>query len=267
MGVEIVEFFHGYYILNMLVSAVFPLLRGIEPLCVCMFEKDENGACTFDYRDIEIMMFLAFIIVIKNRKWQSTKEYIANLFMFSKCANVLLLMRQDLRWGSLYALICVILFIAFPEPSYSGPDNISYFRASGLDEALLQNPKKVYLVEFFAVWSPECSRISNTFAKLSLRYGNDHFKFCKLDATKYEKVAEKYRIDCSVKSKNLPTLVLFEDGKEKMRRPTFSTKGTVNPYVFSEENLIRDFNLNEIYKATKNLKDSRSAKKDVKKND
>ena len=252
-----VEFLHGYYIVNTLVSTVFPLLRGIEPLCSMAFELDEQGVCTFDYRDIEIMMFLAFVIVLKNRKWASTKEYIANLFMFAKSTNVLLLMRQDLRWGSLYLLLCVVLFIAFPEPSYSGPDKVTYFRASGLDEAMAQNPKKVYLVEFFAVWSPECSRMSAAYSKLSLRYANDFFVFGKLDATKYEKVAEKYRIDCSVKSKNLPTLILFEGGKEKMRRPVFDVKGAVKPYVFSAENMIRDFNLNEIYKATKNLKDPR----------
>jgi len=254
MGIDILEYLHGYYILNVFASAIFPVLRGIEPLCTCMFELAEDGTCTFDYRDVEIMMFLAFVIVIKNRKWLSPKEYISNLFMFSKCANFLLLMRQDWRWGVLYALLCIVLFIAFPEPSYSGPDNVSYFRGSGLDEALLQNPRKFYLVEFFAVWSPECARMSTAFAKLSLRYGNDDFKFCKLDATKYEKVAEKYKIDCSVKSKNLPTLVLFENGKEKMRRPVFNSKGAITPYLFTEENMIRDFNLNEIYAATKDKK-------------
>jgi len=262
MVTQIVEYLHGYYILNAVVSAVFPLIRGIEPLCTCLFELSEDGTCTFDYRDIEIMMFLAFVIVIKNRKWQSAKEYISNLFMFSKCANFLLLVRQDLRWGFLYGLLCIILFIAFPEPSYSGPDNISYFRGSGLDDALIQNPKKIYLVEFFAVWSPECSRMSSAFARLSLRYGNDYFKFCKLDATKYEKVAEKYKIDCSVKSKNLPTLILFENGKEKMRRPVAQTGGKITPYIFNEENMIRDFNLNEIYAATKGKKDKKAVKAD-----
>jgi len=251
------EYLNGYYILNALASVVFPIARGIEPICSCMFELAEDGTCTFDYRDVEIMMFLAFVIVIKNRRWLTMKEYISNLFMFSKCANFLLLFRQDFRWGFLYGLICLILFIGFPEPSYSGPDNVSFFRGSGLDEALLQHPKKAYLVEFFTVWSPQCAQISTTFAKLSIRYGNDYFQFGKLDATRYEKIAEKYKIDCSVKSKNLPTLVLFENGKEMMRRPNFNSKGNVIQYAFTEENVIRDFNLNEIYAATKDKKDKK----------
>jgi len=259
-----VEYLHGYYILNVLASILFPVLRGVEPICQCIFELADDGTCSFDYRDVEIMMFLAFVIVIKNRRWKSAKEYISNLFLFSKCANFLLLVRQDMRWGCLYGLLCIFLFIAFPEPSYAGPDNVSYFRGSGLDEALIQNPKKVYLVEFFAVWSPECARMSADFAKLSLRYGNDYFKFYKLDATRYEKVAEKYKIDCSVKSKNLPTLILFENGKEKMRRPTLNINGKVNPYLFTEENMIRDFNLNEIYASTKDKRDRKVDKTDKK---
>lgn len=258
---HISEYLYGYYFTNLLASVIFPIARGIEPLCSCVFELGEDGTCTFDQRDVEIMIFAALVIVVKNRKWKTSKEYISNLFLFSKCTNFLLLFRQDLRWGFMYAFVCMILFIAFPEPSYAGPDNISYFRGSGLDEALIQNPKKIYLVEFFAVWSPQCSRISSLYAKLSLRYGNDYFKFGKLDATKYEKVAEKFKIDCSVSSKNLPTLILFEDGKEKMRRPVIKSNGTATAYSFTEENLIRDFNLNEIYAATKDKKDKRDNKK------
>lgn len=144
-----------------------------------------------------------------------------------------------------------------------GPDKLTYFRGSGLDEALHQHPQRYYLVEFYAVWSPPCARFSSLFARLSLRYGNDFFVFGKLDVTKYRMIADRYKIDVSVKSKNLPTLVLFEDGKEKMRRPYFNTKGAAVNYNFNEENIIRDFNLNEIYGKTKGLKDPRKKEKKV----
>lgn len=44
----------------------------------------------------------------------------------------------------------------------------------------------------------------------------------------------RYKVDGSSWSKQLPTIVLFENGKEKMRRPYVDYKGTVQKFFFSE---------------------------------
>lgn len=242
-----------HFVLNTIACTLYIVLKIWPSSCNMFFEVNENGECGFDYRDIEILMFLCFVIVLKNRRWKplTAVEYISNVYLFAKCGNTLLFFRQDLRWGVLYSILCLILFVAVPEPIYKGPEKIIHFRRQALDERLFHHPKETWIVEFYAPWSPPCTRFASTFAKLSLHYDNDLLKFGKLDVNKYEKIAQKYRIDVSVKSKNLPTIVVFEKGKEILRRPTIDAKGIVTSYQFKEENLIQDLNLNELFKNSK----------------
>ena len=52
----------------------------------------------------------------------------------------------------------------------------------------------------------------------------------------------RYKINTSSFSKQLPTLILFQDGKEKIRRPAMSAKGTVLKHTFTKV-----CNLNQLY--------------------
>ena len=209
-------------------------------------------------------MFLLFVLAVKNRRWQTihAKDYLSNVFVFTKCTNTLMFFRRDFRWGFTYLLFCLVLFVVFPEPSYSGPDQVHYFRGQALDEELLHNPKTTWLVEFYTTWSPPCTRFSQTFATLSVQYHHDFLNFGKLNCSAYETIGKKYKVDVSVRSKNLPTLILFENGKEKMRRPVLNIDGSVRPYIMTAENIIRDFNLNELYAEAKKKNTEKPKKKD-----
>ncbi len=44
----------------------------------------------------------------------------------------------------------------------------------------------------------------------------------------------RFNVDTSVSSKQLPTLILFVNGKEKMRKPVIDKKGTVWKYTFTK---------------------------------
>uniref|UniRef100_UPI00398F6226 thioredoxin-related transmembrane protein 2-like n=1 Tax=Pristiophorus japonicus TaxID=55135 RepID=UPI00398F6226 len=52
-------------------------------------------------------------------------------------------------------------------------------------------------------------------------------------------------------TKQLPTVIMFQGGKEMMRRPQIDKKGRAVSWTFSEENMIREFNLNELYQRGK----------------
>lgn len=259
---EIKKWFNSHYILNAVACLLYLVTKMVPPICFALFEPNNEGECQLDWRDTEILMFLCFVVVIKNRRWKplTSIEYISNIILFGKCANALLFFRQDMRWGTIYLILCLILFVAFPEPIYKGPENITFFRGQALDEELLHNPRNTYIVEFYANWASSCTRLAGTFAKLSIQYGNEFMKFGKLDVNKYEKIAQKYRVDVSVTSKNLPTIIIFQNGKEVMRRPTINSKGEVEPYIFKEDNIIRDLNLNELYSESKKKESSKTKK-------
>jgi len=260
---EMKYWFSSHYILNTIACTIYMLTKTIHPVCISLFELDENGNCQLDYRDTEVLFFLAMVIVLKNRKWKplTAVEYVSNIYLFAKLANLLLFFRQDLRWGALYAIVCLLLFIAFPEPSYTGPEKITYFRGQALDEQILHHPEETWIIEFFAPWSPPCNRFASTFANLSLKYDHPLLKFGKLDVNKYEKIGQKHRVDVSVSSKNLPTIIVFENGKEISRQPTVNPDGSIKVHQFKEENLIRDLDLNDLYARAKQRATDRNKKK------
>ena len=63
---------------------------------------------------------------------------------------------------------------------------------------------------------------------------------------RYSEVAEKYHINTSALSRQLPTLILFQDGKETGRVPAIIT-GQVQKFNFREEEIVNTFDLNNMY--------------------
>ena len=59
-------------------------------------------------------------------------------------------------------------------------------------------------------------------------------------------MAEKYHINTSALSRQLPTLILFQDGKETGRVPAIIT-GQVQKFNFREEEIVNTFDLNNMY--------------------
>lgn len=68
---------------------------------------------------------------------------------------------------------------------------------------------------------------------IEFRYALENFKFGKVDVGRYPDAAAKYDISDSSTSKQLPTLILFKDGKEAERRPYADHKGKLVKFLFS----------------------------------
>ena len=48
--------------------------------------------------------------------------------MYAKVANLILFFRADPRYGLVYLLLFTLQAILLPEPTYKGPEKITYFR-------------------------------------------------------------------------------------------------------------------------------------------
>ncbi|KAG2464386.1 TMX2B protein, partial [Polypterus senegalus] len=138
-------------------------------------------------------------------------------------------------------------------PLYMGPEYVKYFSDKTIDEELEKDRRVTWLIEFFANWSPECQSFASVYADLSLKYNCAGLKFGKVDVGRYSEVSKKYKVSTSSLTKQLPSLILFQGGKEVMRRPQIDKKGRAVSWTFSEENIIREFNLNELYQKLKKL--------------
>ncbi|XP_051514061.1 thioredoxin-related transmembrane protein 2-A-like [Myxocyprinus asiaticus] len=247
-------FFRPYYFLSLLLTLAFPAVRSCPGLCEHLPSQREDGnSCAFDWREVEILMFLSAIVMMKNRRAITVEQHIGNIFLFSKVANVVLFFRVDLRLGLLYLTLCVVFLIACKPPIYMGPEYIKYFSETTIDEELERDSRVTWIVEFYANWSPECQSFAPIFADLSLKYNCLGLKFGKVDIGQYGAVAERYRVNPSPLSKQLPSLLLLQGGRELMRRPQVDKKGRAIAWTFTQENIIREFNLNEIFQKFKKL--------------
>lgn len=242
-------------------SIAFLAVRKTPGICDHLATQREDGnSCDFDWREVEILMFLSAIVMMKNRRAITVEQHVGNIILFSKVANVILFFRLDIRMGLLYLTLCIVFLMTCKPPLYMGPEYIKYFSDKTIDDELDRDSRVTWIVEFFANWSPECQSFASVYADLSLKYNCAGLKFGKVDIGRYGEVSKKYKVSASPLSKQLPSLVLFQGGKEVMRRPQVDKKGRAVSWSFTEENIIREFNLNELYQKSKKLNKTKGDK-------
>ncbi|XP_046860429.1 thioredoxin-related transmembrane protein 2-like [Xenia sp. Carnegie-2017] len=241
----LLPYFTSYYVLNTLASIAYIVLKTVHPFCNWLFMGEES--CQLSMSDCETLVFVGVVMAFKNSKWKrdANREVFGMATGFFKAVNLILFLRSNFPLFVFYGVFCIVLFVAVPESIYSGPDSVQLFSAASLEEELQENDQVTYLVEFYTMWSPPCKRISEPFAEVSLKFDHEYLRFGKIDLGRYPMIARKYNIDDSVSSKQLPTLILFQDGKEIKRRPTKSVgpDGKVKLFGFTKENIIKAFGL------------------------
>ena len=70
--------------------------------------------------------------------------------------------------------------LLLPEPTYKGPENIVYFRDNNFTEEISRDKNVVWMVTFYAAWSPACIDFASIFSKISSEYGLPNLKFGKV---------------------------------------------------------------------------------------
>ncbi|XP_062381301.1 thioredoxin-related transmembrane protein 2-A [Sardina pilchardus] len=242
-----------YYIVSFVISVAFLLIRKCPGICENLPSQREDGdSCNFDWREVEILMFLSAIVMMKNRRAFTVEHHIGNLLLFSKVASTILFFRVDIRLGLFYLALCLVFVMTCKPPIYMGPEYITYFSDKTIEEELKRDSRVTWIVEFYANWSPECQSFAPVFAELSLKYHCTFLRFGKLDVGRYGEMAESYKVKPSPLSKQMPSLIIFQNGREIMRRPMVDKKERAVSWSFTEDNIIREFNLNELYqKSTK----------------
>ena len=89
----------------------------------------------------------------------------------------------------------------------------------------------------------------------------------KIDVGRYPEVAEKFHVNTSPLTRQLPTCILFQDGKETGRVPAILS-GQVQKFTFREEEIVNTFDLNSMYaelKKDKRFKEAPKVEEETKK--
>ncbi|KAK0166647.1 hypothetical protein PV327_004139 [Microctonus hyperodae] len=244
--------FRPYYLINIFLSLSYLVSKRTPFICQYVFAEVE---CELNGRETEILFFLMIVIMMRTRKAGSVTmiNYLSSSFVYTKVANLILWFYADVRMGILFAIIFILCGLILPEPTYQGPENVTYMRgATGLQDELQRDTKVIWLITFYTAWNPACVNFAPIFSQLSAEYALENFKFGKVDVGRYPDAAAKYHISDASTSKQLPTLILFKDGKEFERRPYADSKGKLVKFLFSLDNVKTAFDMNNIYKTCKN---------------
>lgn len=231
---------------SIILSSLFLAYRKFPPVCSRVPTKD-GDVCTFEWREGEVYMFLMCFVMIKNRSAVSLQQMIETFLTFSKLVNTVLFYRADPRLGFVYVLLCFLSLWIFPDVFTEGPEEILYLSDKTLDEVMRENSSVVWVIEFFTTWSPQCHAVAPVFLDLAKEFATDYLRFAKLDAGSYPAAASKYGINTSTLSRQLPTIVVFENMKPVNWRPMKGKNNKIIKYSFTEENVIRDFGMSILY--------------------
>lgn len=78
----------------------------------------------------------------------------------------------------------------------------------------------------------------------------------KIDVGRYPEIAEEHHINTSALTRQLPSVIMFQDGKEVGRAPAIHN-GKIQKFLFKEDEMVKVFDLNNLYTECK--KDKRYA--------
>ncbi|KAK3270573.1 hypothetical protein CYMTET_21034 [Cymbomonas tetramitiformis] len=212
---------------------------------------------------------LMVVIVVKLLRAQTMDAFMSDVFMFSKTVIVFLCYIVDMRLFSWYMILFTVLFLLLSQPFYDGPENIMYFTPPAFDDHVrAADPSVRWLVEFYVTWSPSCVHLEPIISELSLKYSSEKLQFGKMDLGRWPLMAKELNVSMKGTSPQLPTLIMFEGGKEICRIPHVFSDGSVAKGRYRKRDLIRGFDLdNATYKGKtttvekKNEKTKTSAKK------
>ncbi len=85
---------------------------------------------------------------------------------------------------------------------------------------------KIALVDFWAEWCQPCRIQGPIVSELADEYqDNDKIKICKLDVERNRKIATKLQV------RNIPTIIIFKNGKEVERLVGVKTKGILKKAI------------------------------------
>ena len=87
-------------------------------------------------------------------------------------------------------------------------------------ESVVLNSEKPVLLDFWATWCGPCKMIAPVLEEISEEYG-DKIVVAKLDVDEVPSIAGKYNV------MSIPTLVVFENGKEVNRLVGFRPKAQI----------------------------------------
>ncbi|GAM19733.1 hypothetical protein SAMD00019534_029080 [Acytostelium subglobosum LB1] len=203
-----------YYIANGSVLIGFVLLRLFNQI-----EKSADERLTIYYA-----LGATALKLMKNRRIDSLDFVLTSIIFVAKLLTLYLLYSvQNYPYLILYTLTYALLFAILPQPVAAiQSTKVVYLNqltmADRLADSAAAPGDDFWLIEFYALWSPVSNYLATPMSTIANRY-NKTLHVGKVDVGRWKPLTAKFHLDDSVRSKQIPSVILFRNGVELMRMP------------------------------------------------
>jgi Thioredoxin len=250
------RFWNSYFISNGVLILVYILMR-------FFIAKPSNLIVTDEYlprslssnREVQVMCTGTIILFVKYIKSPTWESFLMNFFFFYKCCFIVLLYFSNV-WAMIwYLLICLIVWMLFKMPLQITDNKFINITSVSQLESEVLNSNKAWVILFYSPQSSESIETISLWCEMSLKYTNNSLKFGKVDVSESKFLAKKCAIDPSGFSRQIPSLILYSEGKELKRFPPVNSSGEVGMVInYKYKEIIKYLGIDRLYLATRNKK-------------
>eukprot|EP01017_Pseudomicrothorax_dubius_P027919 TRINITY_DN3273_c0_g2_i2.p1 TRINITY_DN3273_c0_g2~~TRINITY_DN3273_c0_g2_i2.p1 ORF type:complete len:274 (-),score=59.32 TRINITY_DN3273_c0_g2_i2:95-916(-) len=262
------RFLKGYYIVNAILLIVYPVSR----VAWIRMTPGLSAADTMGYtRETNFLGILAMIAAIKFYKSATAEQFFMEIFFYGKVFIFGLYIFVDPKISIIYLFASIVIWLFFKLPKYDGPtrmvriQNEEEFnklisketrvgnKVASPSELPYEKMSKMWFVELYVDWADTCQYTKSIWAEFSNKYTTERFGFATVNLQKIPEIAKRFQINTSGLSRQLPTLILFEEGKEYIRFPPIEEKtGKIGRVLkYDKKQLAKYFDLEKRFLATR----------------
>jgi hypothetical protein len=258
--------YHGS---SLLLAFAYPLLRLAGVSATPRLRAISMDWPLFSYFSLENLVLLSGLVAVLGKQYNSysTGQQLNELYRLAKWTNLTLLLFMSFKMAGLYALLALahLCFVPnLPESTLLQADEASFVRVvergrprtyqpAPVEEVKLDFARRdMHFVEFYTNWAEACGNCKEIWNDLAEHFTTPRLKFVSVNIGKYPELAARFSISLSSMSRQLPTLIMFEDGHERLRFPPIDEKGNVPRVLrYERREILRYFWLEERYLLTR----------------
>lgn len=210
------RFFERYYLCNAAILLTYIVLRVQRLDAGELGDKDFLGFT----REASIYVSLGLLLIARGFSAPTLDAYLATAFKGVAATLLLCLWFMDRTMFRYFGSIYMAVLVLCPQPRFQYPSSIITLNHQSFLTRIANNTyKSFYVVWVHATWSPRCTQLAPVFADLCRRLRHPRVQFAKLDVGRWGEAAKLLDVAVAATSKQLPTVIVYRQGKEWARIP------------------------------------------------
>lgn len=247
-GVGVERFWSMFYVTNAFLLVSWAWLRTLVDPSLLSSSDSITGI------PLEVTLYagVGTMSLLRFMNSATVDQFLATTFFSCKLVILVFLGLTSVLYGSVYLLVLLVQFAAFPQPVYEGPSKIESWTDRDYRAYMAQQRKngsesrEDVLVMFYTTWADTCMQLMPMFAAVSLELAEPGFLRCaKVNVGRHASLAQQHCISTSTSSKQLPTFILFNGGAVVNRMPALTKSGGIIKPSFAKADFVRKFALRE----------------------